>query len=135
QLPADDTFSAVPLDRLPGGMRAYLHLPSVTVGEDEVVRYWLVIKGDGGGYNASFEGTRCSAQEYKVYAYGFPGRQEPVMPADDPGWRSTDAPGYRQELTADVLCTGPNPNTARQIDSVLRHGPRQGHAFDGFFRF
>lgn len=43
---------------------------SITVGEDGVVRYTLVVKSQTGAMNVSYEGIRCQTNERKVYAYG-----------------------------------------------------------------
>jgi hypothetical protein len=43
---------------------------SVSVGEDDVVRYTLIVKSAEGALNVSFEGIRCGSQEYKLYAFG-----------------------------------------------------------------
>jgi hypothetical protein len=134
-LPDDDSLSPMPVDQLPPGMRAYIHLPSLVVGDDLVVRYWLVIKGDGGGYNATFEGTRCASGEYKVYAYGYPRRDPPIVGAGDAPWQDTGFPNYRAEITEDFLCTGTTPKSPRQVANVLRHGTEQNHSFDGHIQF
>lgn len=118
-LPTDEELVEVPLDTLPAGMRAYLHLPSVTV-EQLVTRYWLVVKGDGGGYNATYEGTRCNTHEYRVYAYGFPNRNDPVKLAPDTSWLSAARPEYRDEFASDILCAGITPKTLAQIRASIR---------------
>ena len=43
---------------------------SISIGEDEVVRYSLVVKSPTGATNVSYEGIRCQTNERKVYAYG-----------------------------------------------------------------
>lgn len=43
---------------------------SISVGEDGVVRYTLVVDASGGARNVTFEGIRCSSKEVKVYAFG-----------------------------------------------------------------
>ena len=134
-LPADDDLSRVRLDGLPPGMTAYLHVPTLSVGDDHVLRYWLVIKGDGGGYNATFEGTRCAGKEYRVYAYGYPRRDPPVVKTGDAPWRSTEQPAYRRELTTDVFCLGTTPRTPRQVEILLRRGEQGGHGLEQHFQF
>lgn len=48
----------------------FVDTPSVSVGEDGVVRFTLVIKSTGGGMNVSYEGIRCQTAEKRTYAYG-----------------------------------------------------------------
>ncbi|MFZ5576344.1 MAG: CNP1-like family protein [Pseudomonadota bacterium] len=43
---------------------------SISVGEDKVVRYTVVIDAAGGARNVSFEGMRCETRERRLYAYG-----------------------------------------------------------------
>lgn len=45
---------------------------SVSVGEDDVVRYALVVKTEGGATNVSYEGIRCATRERRLYAFGRP---------------------------------------------------------------
>ena len=123
-LPNSAEFLPLQLDTLPRGMRAFLHLDSLTVGErDAVVRYWLLLTGQGGGFNATYEGVKCNTGEYKVYAYGNPERQRKVRVMPDPKWRAHGASRHdlREELTRDYLCTGVTPRTLTQIESEVRH--------------
>jgi hypothetical protein len=39
-------------------------------GNDNVVRYVIVIKTNGGATNISFEGLRCDSREFRLYATG-----------------------------------------------------------------
>ena len=43
---------------------------SVSVGEDDTVRYTLIVKSVSGVLNVSFEGIRCGTREKKLYAFG-----------------------------------------------------------------
>jgi hypothetical protein len=43
---------------------------SISVGEDGVVRYTLIVKSPSGALNVTFEGMRCETAEKKVYAFG-----------------------------------------------------------------
>lgn len=45
---------------------------SISVGEDDVVRYTLIVKSPEGAVNISFEGIRCGTGEKKLYAFGHP---------------------------------------------------------------
>ena len=45
---------------------------SLSVGEDDTVRYTLIIKSVTGVLNVSFEGIRCGTREKKLYAFGRP---------------------------------------------------------------
>ncbi|RLJ62165.1 CNP1-like family protein [Sulfurisoma sediminicola] len=50
--------------------RFFIDAKSLSAGSDGVVRYVVVIKTSGGATNVTFEGIRCDAREYKLYATG-----------------------------------------------------------------
>lgn len=50
--------------------RFFIDKASLSVGKDGVVRYALVVKTAGGATNVTFEGIRCGAREYRLYATG-----------------------------------------------------------------
>lgn len=52
--------------------RYFIDADSISVGDDGVVRYTLVVKTSGGATNVSFEGIRCATRERKLYAFGRP---------------------------------------------------------------
>ncbi len=43
---------------------------SIQIGEDNVIRFSLMIKSAAGARNVSFEGIRCDTSERKLYALG-----------------------------------------------------------------
>lgn len=50
--------------------RYFVDTASIQIGEDDVVRFSLVIKSPEGAANVSFEGIRCATNERKLYALG-----------------------------------------------------------------
>ena len=48
----------------------YIDASSISVAEDGVVRYVLIVKSAEGAMNVSFEGIRCATHEKKIYAFG-----------------------------------------------------------------
>jgi len=50
--------------------RFYVDGKTLTVGQDGVVRYVMVVKTSAGATNVSYEGLRCSTKERKLYAFG-----------------------------------------------------------------
>lgn len=126
-LPDAGEFLPLNLDSLPIGMAAHLHVQTLSVGErDAVVRYWLLVTGQGGGFNATFEGVRCNTGEYKTYAYGHPERKQRVKIVPKPRWQTikTSRYAYRGELARDYLCAGITPRTLAQIELELRDTSR-----------
>ncbi|PSJ17889.1 CNP1-like family protein [Nitrosomonas supralitoralis] len=43
---------------------------SISIGEDGVIRFTLVVKSSSGALNVSYEGIRCATSERKLYALG-----------------------------------------------------------------
>ena len=43
---------------------------SIRIGQDEVIRFTLVVKSSAGAMNVSYEGIRCATSERKLYALG-----------------------------------------------------------------
>ena len=109
--------------------RFFIDAPSLSIGEDGVVRYTLVVKTAGGAMNVSFEGIRCELREVKVYALGQVKGE--WTRARNPQWRRIE---YREvnrhhgTLFADYLCQGsgseraPLPNV-KAVVQRLRYGP------------
>lgn len=48
----------------------FVDASTLTVAEDGVVRFVLVVVGAEGGRNVSFEGMRCETKERRIYASG-----------------------------------------------------------------
>lgn len=92
------------LPRRNSAFHSYIDGQSLSIGEDKVVRYSMLIKSPSGAVNASYEGLRCKTSEYKVYAFGTEGSQWAKVP--DPQWR--DIPrltgDFRFALYKDYFC-------------------------------
>ncbi len=129
-------WTEVQLDSLPPRQHAYLALDGVTVGEkDQVVRYWLSIRSEGGGEMTTYEGIHCGRRGFIVYAYGRPGRKPPVRKARHPWWKPLEAVHglrYRLELAEDVFCSGEVPRTLRQIRQAAQGRYEQANPFDNW---
>lgn len=107
-------------------MRFFVDPASVAVVHDGIVRFSVVIRGEGAASNVSYEGIRCKTRERKVYAYG---RADGTWHATQrPAWAkigglATD--GYRLVLYENYFCP------SRQIIASAREGvdalKRSGH--------
>ena len=109
--------------------RFFIDAQSLSVGEDGVMRYTLVVKTAGGATNVSFEGIRCNMREQKVYALGHPGGN--WTRARSPQWRRIeyrDVNRHHGVLYSDYFCSGVSENRA-PVKSVaeavrrLKYGP------------
>jgi hypothetical protein len=82
---------------------------SLSVGDDGVVRYTLVIESPSGIRNVSYEGMRCSTAERRVYAFGGAGG----------GW----SPAQQQSLFSEYFCVpGSEVRSVGDVLAALRRG-------------
>lgn len=92
---------------------------SLTVGEDGVVRYVLVVRAAGGAQNVTFEGIRCEAGAWQLYASGRSDGQWAA--ARDPRWQPITSAVYngaRAALATEFFCDA--ATAPRNRDEVLR---------------
>lgn len=136
-------FSTKPLDELPlqlpappgdliefdpgrpATLRFFVDPASLTVGTDGIVRFTVVVRGDGATSNVSYEAIRCKTAERKVYAYGR--RDGTWSEVRDPRWTRIGnvASDHRFPLYEYYFCP------SRQIVASAREGVealrRRGH--------
>lgn len=102
----------------------FIDLSSLSVGEDGVVRYVLVVQSAGGARNVSYEGMRCLTRERRIYASGrLDGAWSKTRNSE---WvRIQDAAANRQyaALFLDYFC--PGGVIVRSVDEA-RNALRQG---------
>lgn len=97
----------------------YVDERSLSVGEDGVVRYVLVVRTPGGAENVSFEGIRCASGERRIYAMGrsdgswVAARRSEWEPISDNAYNRP-----RAALAFDHFCDGPAP--PRNTDEAIR---------------
>lgn len=83
----------------------FIDANSVSVGEDLVIRYTVVIEAAGGARNVSFEGMRCESAERRLYAYGHPdGTWSKARNAAWEGIKLRSLLSYRKALYEDHFC-------------------------------
>jgi hypothetical protein len=115
----------IPFETSAAGHQFFIDAPSVSVGDDGVVRYTLLVKTAGGAVNVSFEGMRCETQEQKYYAIGHAGGA--WSRARDPQWRRIDLKESNRQhgvLYVDYFCNGSVPvKSARNAIDALKYGP------------
>lgn len=69
--PAPSAANLIPIDVGPlSGNQFFIDEQSVSYGNDEVIRYTLVVTSPNGARNVSFEGMRCATAERRLYAFG-----------------------------------------------------------------
>lgn len=108
------------------GHRFFIEPSSLSIGEDGVVRYILVVRTSGGATNVSFEGMRCETREQKTYAIGQ--RDGVWTRARDPQWKRIEYKEFSRQhgiLYRDFLCRGKAPAASvREIVQLLKYPPR-----------
>lgn len=80
---------------------------SLSVGNDDIVRFTSVITSPSGAMNVSYEGLRCYTGERKLYASGRPDGSWNAFP--DAAWRPVSSAGansYHATLMKDYFCDG-----------------------------
>jgi hypothetical protein len=97
---------------------------SLSVGDDGVVRYTVVVKSPSGAYNVNYEGIRCDTYEWRQYA---------GLNADHDGWDDKVATpfariengnlnAYQASLYQDYFCANKIPTgNAKQILENMRY--------------
>jgi hypothetical protein len=98
--------------------RFYLDTGSLSVAEDDVVRYTVVIVSEDGIWNVSHEGLHCGKKAYRRYAYGMNGEWQDL--ADTP-WMPLDGAGinaYRKTFYMDYMCDPTSPML--QPEQIIR---------------
>ena len=85
--------------------RFFIDAKSLSLADDGVVRYTLVVRGSGGAENISYEGIRCETAERRLYAFGRPGG-EWVRSRNDAWLRIEENAFNRQHavLAKDYFC-------------------------------
>jgi len=109
--------------------RFFIDAKSLSIGEDGVVRYTLVVKTAGGATNVTFEGVRCDERQQKVYALGHSGGS--WTRARNPQWRRIvyqETNNQHGVLFANFLCSGTGNNrtpakNAAEVVQRLKYGP------------
>lgn len=105
----------------PTTMKFYVDTASLSVGQDQVVRYTMVVTGDEDTRNVMYEGVRCKTGERKTYAYGK--RDGSWSEARDPQWESYQYDAPRASLYRNYLCPLRGPiRSAKEGVDALRNG-------------
>lgn len=122
--PSDSDLVPVDMD-VPGShLEAFLDESALVVGDDDVVRYVLVLKSKSGAKNVLVEGIRCKQREYRTYALGTHDLQ--LDPGAATAWAPLTKLGvdrYRYQLYKNYFCDVPSmPFRRHQILEFVKHG-------------
>ena len=106
--------------------RHFVDTASISVGEDKVVRYTVVIEAAGGAKNVLFEGMRCETGERRLYAYGQPdGTWSKARKSGWEGIKFRSLLSYHKALHEDHFCPdGINVRDGKAAAQNLRRAAR-----------
>jgi hypothetical protein len=102
----------------------FVDTASISVGQDGVTRFTVVVKTAGGATNVTFEGMRCETRERKLYAIGH--SDATWVRARDTKWQRVvlrDLTPHHHTLYHDFFC--PNrvaPTPVKQAVIALKRG-------------
>lgn len=101
--------------------RFFVDPASLSVAADGVVRYTLVARSGSGVENVSYEGIRCAAGMYKVFAFGNDGQWRPIQS----DWKLIEPRAvqrWHNVLRSDIFCPHRQPirSTAEGVDALRR---------------
>ena len=104
----------------------FIDAASISVSQDKVIRYTVVIEAAGGAKNVSFEGLRCDSGERRLYAYGHP--DGTWSKARNVGWEGIkfrSLLSYQKALYEDYFCpNGIQVKDSQEAINNLRQGAR-----------
>ena len=104
--------------------RFYVDGSTISIGNDGVVRYVVVIRTSGGASNVNLEAMRCASREVKLFAVGRSDGTWSKIPA--PRWQPIESKlmnHYRSILNRNFLCpAGHTPSDASEARAALRQG-------------
>ena len=122
--PDDDALLPVPGQSVASGLEVFLDPASISIGDDGVSRYTVVLVSRRGARNVIYEGLRCSAVSHRVYAFGdgrggFGKLQEERWERLKP---QSGTYGYRYVLARSIICDQYNrARTPAEVDAQLRY--------------
>ena len=106
--------------------RYFLDAASLSVGEDRVTRYTVVIRSQAGAETVNFEGMRCDTGERKIYAFGRAGEWVENRRAHWERAVLNVQSSYHRELYFSYFCAGGSQGTRDSILHWFKSGGYRG---------
>jgi len=105
--PDREKMFRINFDRPNSRFEFFIDLETLSVGEDGVVRYVMILRSTSGSENVMFEGIRCTRRDYKTFAFGTAKQQ--FRQLSKPVWKEitqTSNNWFRYDLWKDYFCGG-----------------------------
>ncbi len=122
--PDGQHYVEVPLQLAGSDMEMFIDATSLTLGEDRVTRYVMLLRSPSGSDNLFYEGIRCSKKEWRSYAYGSNTGEWQAL--GDTPWqpiRDLGVERYRMSLYRYYLCNSIyGPLEPRKALDRMRYG-------------
>ncbi len=123
-LPEERDLLELRVPQASGNLSYAIDSGNLQVGDDDVVRYTVIITTSSGARNVLFEGIRCSERTYKTYAYGHDG--ESFRKRSGARWQPIALRGnqsFRRDLHGAYFCDRFGVvRTRKEIITRLRGG-------------
>lgn len=127
-LPKPDNLVALDAEAIGSGYEYFVDAESLSLGEDKVLRYSVVLESGTGVRNTFYEGIRCETREVKTYGYA--SRQGGFKSVASSPWKRIRRRGAyaHQHLLAEVyVCDREGwPITEKQVRERLAQNSPSG---------
>lgn len=131
--PDDDNLLQFEVDGDSSNFEYFIDPDSLSVGKDDyVVRYTLVIQSQTGTRNVFYEGIRCNAGEYKLYAFG--AAKGGMKRVREPRWQpilNNQHMQYRADLLNYYVCRANFPRQPEEVVNAIKY-PKHGEEHPGY---
>jgi len=117
--PQKDVLLSVDLGRADYPFTVFVDPDSLSVGDDQVMRYTVVLQSRSGAENVSYEGIMCNRRKVKRYAYGSNNQFQRTPGSDWAFIRRNRQDLYRMVLADHYFCPLPPGDTIGVIRSRL----------------
>lgn len=118
--PRDENLISVPMPPV-YTIKVYMDEKSLSLGEDGVARFTLVVESSSRVRNVFHEGLRCDTREYKIYAFGT--SDNLFEPMKQPRWERIPQHvinAHRSQLLRHYVCDPNSLSTALGPKDLIR---------------
>jgi len=130
-LPNEDDLIPIAIDKNRTRFQHFIDKKTISVGEDRVIRYSIVLKSTNGVSNVFYEGIRCATKEYRTYAIASGNKFNPMKKSK---WKYIGhSHYYRLDLYENYLCDrmSNSPFNKDQVVRRIEHNDEyQGWMYD-----